>query len=126
MNNPIYGSNKGDAVSGSQVLVVESDALSSANQRHVVVPNDCTIREIWYGVNVALTTAKSTITVKADGAAVTGAAAFEIPHLAAIGASGVFKLTTGNVLKKGSVLEIENDAAPAAGQATWTIVCDSL
>lgn len=126
MNNPIYGSNKGDAVSGSQVLVIESDALSGSSQRHVVVPNDCTIREVWYAVNTALTTAKSTITFKQDGTAITGAAAFEIPHEAAIGASGVFKLTTGNELKKGSVLEIENDNAPGAGQATWTIVCDSL
>ena len=125
MGHPLYGANQAGSVIGSSVITVESDALSAAGQRHVRVPFDCTIREIHYAVNVALTTAKSTVTFKADGNGVTGAAAFEIPTEAAIGASGVFKLTTGNVIKAGSCLEIEHDAAPGAGQATWTIVCDA-
>ena len=125
MGHPLYGANKAGSVIGSSVITVESDALSSASQRYVRIPFDCIIREVHYACNVDLATAKSTITFKADGNAVTGAAAFEVPVTDNAGDTGVFKLTTGNVIKAGSVLEIENDAAPSAGQCTWSILCDA-
>ena len=123
MASPLYGQNKADKMVGSLVLNVESATLSSAGTCYVAVPVDCVIKEVAYVVNTALTTAKSSLDVKTPSG--TCAGTHEIPTLAAIGDSGfIGSLTSNNSLKAGDAIEIENDAAPDAGQATFTIFCE--
>ena len=123
MASPLYGQNKSDKMVGSLVLNVESATLSGADTCYVAVPVDCVIKEVAYVVNAALTTAKSTLTIKTPAG--TAAGTHEIPTLAAIGDSGfVGSLTSNNSLKAGDAIEIENDAAPGSGQATFSIFCE--
>tara|TARA_Y100000310_G_scaffold280055_1_gene299542 strand:- start:25 stop:408 length:384 start_codon:yes stop_codon:yes gene_type:complete len=123
MANPLYGQNKSDKMAGSLVLCVESATLSSAGTCYVAAPVDCIVKEVAYVVNAALTTAKSSLTIKTPSG--TAAGTHEIPTLAAIGDSGfVGSLTSNNTLKAGDAIEIENDAAPGAGQATFSVLCE--
>ena len=123
MASPLYGQNKSDKMIGALVLNVESATLSSAGTCYVAVPVDCVIKEVAYVVNTALTTAKSSFDVKTPSGTCGGTQ--EIPTLAAIGDSGfVGTLTSNNSLKAGDAIEIENDAAPGAGQATFTVFCE--
>ena len=123
MASPLYGQNKSDKMIGALVLNVESATLSSAGTCYVAVPVDCVIKEVAYVVNTALTTALSTLTIKTPAG--TAAGTHVIPTLAAIGDSGfVGSLTSNNSLKAGDAIEIENDAAPGAGQATFTVFCE--
>tara|TARA_R100000808_G_scaffold24933_1_gene59567 strand:+ start:2136 stop:2510 length:375 start_codon:yes stop_codon:yes gene_type:complete len=124
MANPLYGSNKVDNFQDLQVLTLDSPALSAAATVYVTVPWKCKVVAVHYAVNTALTTAKSTLTLKT--AAGTCGGTHEIPHEAAIGAAGKFTPTSNNEILEGETLEIENDAAPAAGQATFTVVCQAL
>ena len=71
-------------------------------------------------MNVALTTAKSTLTLKSAQGTMAGT--HEITASSAIGATGVVTPTSNNIIEKGGAVEIENDAAPDAGQATYSIV----
>ena len=123
MASPLYGQNKADKMVGSLVLNVESATLSSAGTCYVAVPVDCIVKEVAYVVNAALTTALSTLTIKTPAG--TAAGTHVIPASAAIGASGfVGSLTSNNTLKAGDAIEIENDAAPGAGQATFSVLCE--
>ena len=118
----MYGQNKADDFQNKQVITVDSPALSSAGAVYAVVPWKCKVLEVRFVVNTALTTAKSTLTLKS--AAGTMGGTHEIAHEAAIGDSGVFTPTSNNTILKGGTIEIENDAAPAAGQATFVIVVE--
>jgi len=103
-------------------LTLDSPALSGAKQVYVVSPVKGNITEVWSVVNTALTTAKSTLTVKAPDGTV---GAFEIAHLAAVGTVDQLsaQATLANTeVEAGEVIEIENDAAPGAGQATFVVV----
>lgn len=123
MANPLYGSNKFDSMSGSLAVNVESATLSGVGTCYVTAPVDCIVKEVFYVVNAALTTAKSSLDIKTPSG--TAAGTHEIPTLAAIGASGkVGTLTSNNTLKAGDAIEIENDAAPGAGQVTFTILLE--
>ena len=124
MANPLYGQNKADAVVNSSIVQGESPALSGADQKYITIPFDCYVRNIYYQVNVALTTALSTLVIKNAGTSMSGGGA--IPHEAAIVDGGVAAtLTTGNAFNAGDVLEIENDAAPGAGQVTFYVLCEA-
>jgi len=103
-------------------LTVASPALSAASQVYVVSPVKGNIVDVYSAVNTALTTAKSTLTVKAPDGTV---GAFEIAHLATVGTVDQLsaQATLANTeVEAGEVIEIENDAAPGSGQATYTIV----
>jgi hypothetical protein len=123
MANPMYGQNKEDNFQDKNVICVESKDLSSANTQYIAVPWKCKVLKVYWAVSVALTTAKSTITLKsADG---TMAGTHEVTASAAIGDSGVFTPTSNNVLGEGALLEIENDAAPGSGLVVWSIVVEA-
>ena len=107
-------------------LVIDSPALSGAATMYVASPVKGNIIGIYAAVNVALTTAKSTLTVKAPDGTV-NSSAFEIAHEAAIGDTTDYSVAGGDTLantevERGELIEIENDAAPGTGQATYTIV----
>ena len=119
MANPMYGSNKSDAMSGSNVVAVQQ-TISEANQVYIRAPFDCIVKEVNFAVNTALTTAKSTLGFITPSGTCTGT--FEIAHQAAIGASGSFALTDNNVMNAGDLFEIENDVAPDTGNVTFTVV----
>tara|TARA_R100001163_G_C4943574_1_gene114317 strand:+ start:50 stop:424 length:375 start_codon:yes stop_codon:yes gene_type:complete len=123
MSNPLYGQNKTDNFQNKQVLVLDSPALSSAGTVYAIVPWKCKVLEIKFVVNVALTTAKSTLTFKSAEGTMGGT--HEIPTLTAIGGSGTFTPTSNNIISEGGTIEIENDAAPDAGQATYVIVVEA-
>ena len=126
MGNPIYGSNKMDAVVSSTAVQGESPALSGNSQKYITIPFNCVVREIYYQVNTALTTAKSTLVVKGPEGTCTDSVA-EIPDAAAIGTGGLCcNLSKNNNFVKGDVIEIENDAAPGAGQVTYVVICESI
>lgn len=121
MANPIYGQNKADNFQDLQVITVDSPALSIAGTIYAAMPWDCTVVSVYWAANVALTTALSTLTLKtAQG---TCGGTHTIAHLSAIGSSGKLTPTSNNVVLAGGTMEIENDAAPGAGQVTFTIVC---
>lgn len=122
MANPMYGQNKADDFQNKQVLTVDSPALSSAGTVYAVAPWKCKVLEVRWVMNVALTTAKSTLTLKS--AAGTMGGTHEITASSAIGASGVVTPTSNNIIQKGGTIEIENDSAPGAGQATFVIVVE--
>jgi len=122
MANPLYGQNKADDFQNKQVITVDSPSLSSAGAVYAAVPWSCKVLEVYWVMNVALTTAKSTLTLKS--AAGTMAGTHEIAASSAIGASGVVTPTSNNEIEKGATIEIENDAAPGAGQATFSIVVE--
>ena len=124
MANPLYGQNKSDKMAGSLVLCVESATLSSTGTCYVAAPVDCIVKEIAYVQNVAITTANSVLTIKTPSGTAAGTHIVPLAG-AAIGASGfVGSLTSNNSLKAGDAIEIENDAAPGAGQATFSIFCE--
>ena len=101
-------------------LVIDSPALSGANQVYVVSPVKGNITAVYTAVNTALTTAKSTLAVKAPDGTV---GAIEIAHQATVGTVDSLTSSLSNTeVEKGEVIEIENDAAPGAGQATYTII----
>jgi len=122
MANPMYGQNKADDFQNKQVITVDSPALSSAGAVYAVAPWKCKVLEVRWVMNVALTTAKSTLTLKS--AAGTMGGTHEIPTLSAIGDAGVVTPTSNNIIQKGGTIEIENDDAPGAGQATFVIVVE--
>lgn len=123
MANPLYGSNKADNFQNKQVITLDSPVLSSAGTVYAVAPWKCKVLEVRWVANVALTNAKSTLTLKsADG---TMAGTHEIPHLSAIGSSGVVTPTSNNTILEGGTIEIENDNAPNAGQVTYCIVVEA-
>tara|TARA_Y100000361_G_scaffold25721_1_gene20646 strand:- start:916 stop:1290 length:375 start_codon:yes stop_codon:yes gene_type:complete len=123
MSNPMYGSNKADNFQNKQVMVVDSPALSSAGTVYAVAPWKCKVLEVRWVMNVALTTAKSTLTLKSSAGTMGGT--HEIAASSAIGASGVVTPTSNNIIEEGETIEIENDAAPDAGQATFVIVVEA-
>jgi len=123
MANPLYGQNKADNFQNKQVLVLDSPALQSAGTVYAVVPWKCKVLEVKYVVNVALTTAKSTLTLKSAVGTMGGT--HEIPTLAAIGDSGTLTPTSNNIIAEGGTIEIENDSAPGSGQATYVIVVEA-
>ena len=120
MGNPLYGQNKADGFQEKQVIVIDSPALSSAGTSYAVVPWKCEVVEVRWVMNVALTTAKSTLTLKSLSGTMGGT--HEITASAAIGDSGVVTPTSNNIINAGGTIEIENDSAPGAGQATYVIV----
>ncbi len=124
MANPMYGQNKNDDFQNKLFIVVNGEVLSAANQLYVYIPFKCTIKEVNYAVTTELATAKSTITMKTAAGTMTGT--FEIAHEAVVGTTGTFTPVDNNTVEAGATLEIENDAAPTAGQACWTIVCDKV
>ena len=123
MANPMYGSNRDDGFLNQSCVVMESKALSAANQQYVTFPWRCKVVKIYYAVNVALTTAKSTITLKAGTGSMAGT--HEIAHEAAIGTVGSFSPTSNQIIEAGAALEIENDASPGAGQVVWSIIVEA-
>jgi hypothetical protein len=123
MSNPMYGSNKADNFQNKQVMVVDSPALSSAGTVYAVAPWKCKVLEVRWVMNVALTTAKSTLTLKSSAGTMAGT--HEIADSSAIGASGVVTPTSNNIIEEGETIEIENDNAPGAGQATFVIVVEA-
>jgi len=123
MANPLYGSNKDDNFQDLQVITVDSAVLSAAGTVYAVMPWKCKVVAVYYAVNVALTTAKSTLTLKT--AAGTCGGTHEIPDSSAVGAVGKLTPTSNNVIEEGASLEIENDDAPDTGQATLTIVVEA-
>jgi len=122
MANPLYGQNKNDDFQDTMCISLTSAALSAANQIYVVIPFKCTIEAIHSAVTTALTTAKSTLVFK-TAAGTCGGGAFEIAHESAVGVVNKFVPTSNNTVEAGATLEIENDAAPGAGEAVFTIVC---
>ena len=103
-------------------LVVQQADLAAADNTYVVSPVSGYIDDVYSVVEVALTTAKSTITVKTAAGTV---GTFEIAHEAAIGDVDSFKAqkTLANTyVAKGATIELENDAAPGTGRATFTII----
>lgn len=104
------------------VLTVHQDDLSATDQVYVVSPVKGNIEEVYSAVNTALTVAKSTLTVKAPDGTV---GAFEIATLAPVGTVDQLsaQATLANTeVEKGEVIEIENNDAPGAGAATFTII----
>ena len=122
MANPMYGQNKADNFQNKQVITLDTPALSSAGTVYAAVPWKCKLLEVRWVMNVALTTAKSTLTLKS--AAGTMGGTHEITASSAIGATGVVTPTSNNIIEEGGTIEIENDAAPDAGQATLTLVLE--
>lgn len=103
-------------------LTMASPALSGASTVYVASPVKGNIIGLHAAVNTALTTAKSTLTVKAPDGTV-NSSAWEIAHEAAIGASSSYSGAFANSeVEAGELIEIENDAAPGTGQATYTVV----
>ena len=98
MSNPMYGSNKADNFQNKQVMVVDSPALSSAGTVYAVAPWKCKVLEVRWVMNVALTTAKSTLTLKSSAGTMGGT--HEIAASSAIGASGVVSPTSNNIIVK--------------------------
>ena len=122
MANPLYGSNKDDNFQDLQLITVDSAVLSAAGTVYAVMPWKCKVVAVYYALNVAVTTAKSTLTLKTAAGSCGGT--HEIP-VSAIGAVGKLTPTSNNVIEEGASLEIENDDAPGTGQATLTIVVEA-
>ena len=123
MSNPMYGSNKGDAISGSLVLNLDINAVEYAagGQKYVVVPFACTIKKIYVAVGTA-TTGKSTQGVKTTAG--TCAGTFEVATSTAAGSVVIYTLTDNNVLQAGDTVEIEFDGTPSGGACVMSIVCE--
>lgn len=104
------------------VLNADSPALSSASQVYTVAPVAGHIKRIDAVTNTAVTTADSTITVKApDGTVGT------IVIATAGSAVGVVDSLTSVVnteLAAGETVEFENDAAPDAGAASFSTLVE--
>lgn len=102
-------------------LNVLLDGLADAGQSYVVVPFNATILAVYTVVNTVIATADSTLTVKApDGTVGTITIA-----LSGVAVGTVDSLTSGlsnTTVDAGETIEIENDAAPSAGDATATII----
>jgi hypothetical protein len=124
MANPMYGQNKADNFQNKQVLTVDSPSLASAGTIYAAVPWKCKVLEVRWVANVALTTAKSTLTLKSSAGTMGGT--HEIPTLSAIGSTGVVTPTSNNTIEEGEAIEIENDSAPGAGQVTFSIVVEAV
>ena len=123
MANPLYGQEKADNFQNKQVITVDSPALSSAGTVYAVAPWKCKVLEVRWVMNVALTTAKATLTLKSAVGTMGGT--HEITASSAIGAAGVVTPTSNNIIEEGGTIEIENDSAPGAGQATFMIVVEA-
>ena len=124
MANPLYGQNKADAAANVVAVIhAESPALSGANQKYITIPFDCYVRKVYYQLNTAITTGASTLVLKNEGTVMTGGGSMPV---AAIGTGGLAStLTANNFFNAGDVMEIENDATPDAGQATFYVICET-
>lgn len=105
---------------GLVYLNATTAALSSASQVYMVSPVAGTIVDIYAVTNVAVTTADSTLTVKTAGGTVgtitiatSGSAVGVVDSIGAIANASVLA---------GGTIEVENDAAPGAGQADITVL----
>lgn len=100
-------------------LVVQQDDLTAADQIYVVSPVAGNISAVWSAVNTAVT-GNSTITVKApDGTVGT----ITIANGSAVGTIDSLTSSLANTeVEAGEVIEIENDATPTTGAATFTII----
>lgn len=101
-------------------LTAMQDDLANTDQVYIVSPVKGNIIAVYTVVNTALTTAKSSLTVKApDGTVGT----IEIATLAAVGTVDSLTSSLSNTeVEAGEVIEIENDNAPGAGAMTVTVV----
>jgi hypothetical protein len=100
-------------------LVVQQDDLTAADQVYVVSPVKGYVTQVYSAVNTLLA-GVSTCTVKApDGTVGT------ITIADASGVGTVDQLAAAaanNEVEAGEVIEIENDATPTGGAATFTII----
>lgn len=100
-------------------LTVQQDDLTAADQVYVVSPVKGNISQVYSAVNTQ-TNGVSTCTVKApDGTVgtITIATASVVGTVDQLAAAAV-----NTEVEAGEVIEIENDATPVAGAATFTII----
>jgi len=103
------------------MLHVDSPSLADAGQAYVTSPVDGEVVAVYATTNTVLGTADATLTVKtAAGTVGTITIAFSGT---AVGVVDSLTSSLANAtVAKGATVEIENDAAPSAGQAVYTVV----